>query len=123
MINNKLVVGIGIGTMLVLMTTTLFLNIPSNVAIAQQQQQQQQIGEEEMLMLSKEMMKNIMDEIKKENPLHADLIDKIPSMNLEETVKNLFAIEDIEQILKIHAQELVDGTSTASNNNNQTTTQ
>ena len=123
MINNKLVVGIGIGTMLVLMTTTLFLNIPSKVAIAQQQQQQQQIGEEEMLMLLKEMMKNIMDEIKKENPLHADLIDKIPSMNLEETVKNLFAVEDIEQILKIHAQELVDGTSTASNNNNQTTTQ
>ena len=122
MINNKLVVGIGIGTMLVLMTTTLFLNILSKVAIAQQQQQQQ-IGEEEMRMLSKEMKKNIMDEIKKENPLHADLIDKIPSMNLEETVKNLFAIEDIEQILKIHAQELVDGTSTASNNNNQTTTQ
>ena len=122
MINNKLVVGIGIGTMLVLMTTTLFLNTPSKVAIAQQQQQQQ-IGEEEMRMLSKEMKKNIMDEIKKENPLHVDLIDKIPSMNLEETVKNLFAIEDIEQILKIHAQELVDGTSTASNNNNQTTTQ
>jgi hypothetical protein len=107
--------------MLVLMTTTLFLNIPSKVAIAQQQQQQ--IGEEEMRMLLKKMMKNIIDEIKKENPLHADLIDKIPSMNLEETVKNLFAVEDIEQNLKIHAQELVDDTSTASNNNNQTTTQ
>jgi hypothetical protein len=50
-----------------------------------------------------------MDEIKKENPMHADMIDKIPNMNLEETVKNLFAVEDIEQLLKMYAEDLVEG--------------
>jgi hypothetical protein len=38
-------------------------------------------------------MQAIMDEIKKENLMHTDMIDKISSMNLEETVKNLFAVE------------------------------
>ncbi len=54
-------------------------------------------------------MQTIMDEIKKENPMHADMIDKIPNMNLEETVKNLFAVEDIEQLLKMYAEDLVQG--------------
>jgi hypothetical protein len=127
MINNKLV--FGIGTMLVLITT-LSLNIPSKIAIAQQQQQQQ--GEETSMMpmdkmmqnmteeqLSKKIMQTLMDEIKKENPIHADMIDKIPSMNLEETVKNLFAIEYMEQLLKMHADDLIEGKSMGSN---QTTT-
>jgi hypothetical protein len=125
MINNKLV--FGIGTMLVLITT-LSLNIPSKIAIAQQQQQ----GEETSMMpmdkmmqnmteeqLSKKIMQTLMDEIKKENPIHADMIDKIPSMNLEETVKNLFAIEYMEQLLKMHADDLIEGKSMGSN---QTTT-
>ena len=56
-----------------------------------------------------------MDEIKKEYPMHADIIDKIPTMNLEETVKNLFALEDLEQLLKIHAQDLVESKSMSSN--------
>ena len=59
--------------------------------------------------ISKKLMQKIMDEIKKENPMHTDMIDKIPSMNLEETVKNLFAVEDIEQLLKMHAEDLVEG--------------
>ena len=54
-------------------------------------------------------MQTIMDEIKKENPMHADMIDKIQNMNLEETVKNLFAAEDIEQLLKMCAEDLVEG--------------
>ena len=51
--------------------------------------------------------------------MHADIIDKIPSMSLEVTVKNLLAIEDLEQLLKMHADELVEGKSMESN---QTTT-
>ena len=64
-------------------------------------------------------MQTTMDEIKKENPMHADMIDKIPSMNLEETVKNLFAMEDLEHLLKMHADDLVEGKPMGSN---QTTT-
>jgi hypothetical protein len=119
MINNKLV--FGIGTMLVLMTT-LSLNIPSKAVIAQQQ------GEEKIMIpmdkmmqnmteeqLSKQIMQTVIDEIKKESPMHADIIDKIPIMNLEETVKNLFVLEDLEQLLKIHAQDLVESKSMSSN--------
>ena len=47
------------------------------------------------------------------------MIDKIPSMNLEETVKNLFAMEDLEQLLKMHADDLIEGKPMGSN---QTTT-
>ena len=68
--------------------------------------------------ISKKLMQKIMDEIKKENPMHTDMIDKIPSMNLEETVKNLFAVEDIEQLLKMHAEDLVESKAM---NSNQTT--
>jgi hypothetical protein len=119
MINNKLV--FGIGTMLVLMTT-LSLNIPSKAVIAQQQ------GEEKIMIpmdkmmqnmtqeqISKTIMQTVIDEIKKEYPMHADIIDKIPTMNLEETVKNLFALEDLENLLKMHAQDLVEEKSMSSN--------
>jgi hypothetical protein len=115
MINNKLV--FGIGTMLVLLTV-VFLNIPSKAVIAQEQPQQQEIGETINIM-SKELRQKIMDEVKKENPMHADIVDKIPSMSLEETVKNLFAVTDIEQLLKMHAEDLVEGKTMG--NSNQTT--
>ena len=36
-------------------------------------------------------------------------------MSLEETVKNLFAIDDIEQLLKMHAEDLVEGKAMDSN--------
>lgn len=110
MINNKLV--FGIGTMLVLLTV-VFLNIPSKAVIAQQQQQG--IGETINIM-SKELRQKIMDEVKKENPMHADIVDKIPSMSLEETVKNLFAVTDIEQLLKMHAEDLVEGKTMGDSN-------
>lgn len=109
MINNKLV--FGIGTMLVLLTV-VFLNIPSKAVIAQQQQG---IGETINIM-SKELRQKIMDEVKKENPMHADIVDKIPSMSLEETVKNLFAVTDIEQLLKMHAEDLVEGKTMGDSN-------
>jgi hypothetical protein len=119
MINNKLV--FGIGTMLVLMTT-LSLNIPSKAVIAQQQGEEKiMIPMEKMMQnmtqeqISKTIMQTVIDEIKKEYPMHADIIDKIPIMNLEETVKNLFALEDLEQLLKIHAQDLVESKSMSSN--------
>ena len=63
---------------------TVFLNVPSKVAIAQQQ-------DEEMnkIQMSKEMMQNMieeeiskkiilkfMDEVKKENPMFADILIK-----------------------------------------------
>ena len=44
---------------------------------------------------------------------------KSPNMNLEETVKNLFVMEDLEQLLKMHADDLVEGKLMSSN---QTTT-
>jgi len=106
MINNKLV--FGIGTMLVLMTT-LSLNIPSKEVIAQQQ------GEEMSMIPMDKIMQTVIDEIKKENPMYADIIDKIPSMSLEETVKSLLAMDDLEHLLKIHAQGLVEGKSMTSN--------
>lgn len=114
MINNKLV--FGIGTMLVLLTV-VFLNIPSKAVIAQQQPQQQQQGIGETInIMSKELRQKIMDEVKKENPMHADIVDKIPSMSLEETVKNLFAVTDIEQLLKMHAEDLVEGKTLGDSN-------
>ena len=123
MINNKLV--FGIGTMLVLMTT-LSLNTPSKTVIAQQQ------GEEKIMIpmdkmmqnmtqeeLSKTIMQSVIDEIKKDNPMYANILDKIPSMSLEETVKSLLVVDDLEQLLKMHAQGLVESKSMSSN---QTTT-
>ncbi|HZA62623.1 MAG TPA: hypothetical protein VE573_07110 [Nitrososphaeraceae archaeon] len=99
--------------------TTLSLIVPSKIAIAQQQGNEtnmipmgkmvQNMTEEQ---LSKQIMQTTMDEIKKDNPMHADLIDKIPSMNLEETVKNLLVLEDIEQVLKTHIQDLIEGNQT-----------
>ena len=119
MINNKLV--FGIGTMLVLMTT-LTLNIPSKIIIAQQQGEgtnmipiDKMIGNMTEEQLSKTIMQTVIDEIKKENPMYADIIDKIPSMSLEETVKSLLALDNMEQLLKMHAQGLVEGKSTSSN--------
>jgi hypothetical protein len=118
--NNKLV--FGIGKILVLMTT-VFLTVPSKVAIAQQQ-------DEEMnkMQMSKEMMQNMIeeeiskkiilkftDEVKKEIPMFVDIVDKIPSMSLEEAVKNLFAVKDIEKLLTIHAEYLVEGKTMGSN--------
>lgn len=120
MTNNKLV--FGIGKILVLMTT-VFLTVPSKVAIAQQQ-------DEEMnkMQMSKEMMQNMIeeeiskkiilkftDEVKKEIPMFVDIVDKIPSMSLEEAVKNLFAVKDIEKLLTIHAEYLVEGKTMGSN--------
>jgi hypothetical protein len=112
---------------MLVLTTTVSLTIPSKSVFAQQQQ-----GEETRMMsmnkmmqnmteeqISKKIMQTIMDEIKKENPIHADMIDKISSMSLEETVKNLFAMEDLEQLLKMHADDLIEGKSMGSN---QTTT-
>ena len=113
MINNKLV--FGIGTLLVLLTV-VFLNIPSKAVIAQQQPQQQQGIGETINIMSKELRQKIMDEVKKENPIHADIVDKIPSMSLEETVKNLFAVTDIEQLLKMHAEDLVEGKTMGDSN-------
>lgn len=120
MTNNKLV--FGIGKILVLMTT-VFLTVPSKVAIAQQQ-------DEEMnkMQMSKEMMQNMIeeeiskkiilkftDEVKKEIPMFVDIVDKISSMSLEEAVKNLFAVKDIEKLLTIHAEYLVEGKTMGSN--------
>ena len=110
--SNKLLVGIGI--IMLVLTTTVSLNMTSKIVIAQQEETtmmpmdkiMQNMTEEQ---ISKKLMQKIMDEIKKENPMHTDMIDKIPSMNLEETVKNLFAVEDIEQLLKMHAEDLVEG--------------
>jgi len=51
--------------------------------------------------------------------MHADMIDKIPSMSLEETVKNLFAMEDLEQLLKMHADDLIEGKPMGSNQQQQ----
>ena len=120
MIKNKLV--FGVGTMLVLMTT-LSLNIPSKAVIAQEQQ-----GEEKIMIpmdrmmqnmtqeqLSKTIMQTVIDEIKKENPMYADIFDKIPTMSLEETVKSLLVVDDLEQLLKMHAQGLVESKSINSN--------
>ena len=117
MTNNKLV--FGIGTMLVLMTT-LFLN--TQAVVAQQQ------GEEKIMIpmdkmmqnmtqeeLSKTIMQTVIDEIKKDNPMYANILDKIPSMSLEETVKSLLVVDDLEQLLKMHAQGLVESKSINSN--------
>ena len=119
MINNKTV--FGIGTILVLMTT-LTLNIPSKAVIAQQQGEETNMIQVDKRMqnmtkeqLSKTIMQAVMDEIKKKNPMYADIIDKIPSMSLEETVKSLLAVDDLEQLLKMHAQDLVESKSMSSN--------
>ena len=117
MINNKLV--FGIGTMLVLMTT---LSLNTQAVIAQQQ------GEEKIMIpmdkmmqnmtqeeLSKTIMQTVIDEIKKDNPMYANILDKIPSMSLEETVKSLLVVDDLEQLLKMHAQGLVESKSMSSN--------
>ena len=108
--------------------TTVFFNVPSKVAIAQQQQD----GEMNKIPMSKEMMQNMtdeeyqkklilnfMDKVKKEYPIFADMVDKIPNMSLEEAVKNLFAVSDIEKLLMIHLEYLVKGKTIESN---QTTT-
>ena len=116
--SNKLLVGIGI--IMLVLTTTVSLNMTSKIVIAQQEETtmmpvdkiMQNMTEEQ---ISKKLMQKIMDEIKKENPMHTDMIDKIPSMSLEETVKNLFAVEDIEQLLKMHAEDLVEGKAMDSN--------
>jgi hypothetical protein len=119
MIDNKLV--FGIGTILVLMTT-LTLNIPSKAVIAQQQGEETNMIPVDKIMqnmtkqnLSKTIMQTVIDEIKKKNPMYADIIDKIPSMSLEETVKSLLAVDDLEQLLKMHAQDLVESKSMSSN--------
>ena len=119
MINNKLV--FGIGTILVLMTT-LTLNIPSKAVIAQQQGEETNMIPVDKIMqnmtkekLLKTIMQTVIDEIKKKNPMYADIIDKIPSMSLEETVKSLLAVDDLEQLLKMHAQDLVESKSMSSN--------
>ena len=119
MINNKTV--FGIGTILVLMTT-LTLNIPSKAVIAQQQGEETNMIQVDKRMqnmtkeqLSKTIMQAVMDEIKKKNPMYADIIDKIPSLSLEETVKSLLAVDDLEQLLKMHAQDLVESKSMSSN--------
>ena len=121
MINNKLV--FGIGTILVLMTT-LTLNIPSKAVIAQQQGEETNMIQVDKIMqnmtkekLSKTIMQTVIDEIKKKNPMYADIIDKIRSMSLEETVKSLLAVDDLEQLLKMHAQDLVESKSMSSNSN------
>ena len=123
MINNKLV--FGIGTVLVLMTM-LTLNIPSKAIIAQQQGEEKTMIPMDKIMqnmtqeqLSKTIMQTVIDEIKKKNPLYADIFDKIPTMSLEETVKSLLVVDDLEQLLKMHAQGLVESKSM---NSNQTTT-
>ena len=51
--------------------------------------------------------------------MFVDIVDKIPSMRLEEAVKNLFAVSDIEKLLMIHLEYLVKGKTIESN---QTTT-
>ena len=114
MINNKIV--FGIGTMLVLMTT-LSLNIPSKAVIAQQQGEETNIIMQNMTKeeISKTIMQAVINEIKKNNPMYADIIDKIPSMSLEETVKSLLTVDDLEQLLKKHAQDLVESKSMSSN--------
>jgi hypothetical protein len=117
MIDNKLV--FGIGTMLVLMTT---LSLNTQAVIAQQQ------GEEKIMIpmdrmmqnmtqeeISKTIMQTVIDEIKKDNPMYANILDKIPSMSLEETVKSLLVVDDLEQLLKMHAQGLVESKSMSSN--------
>jgi hypothetical protein len=117
MTNNKLV--FGIGTMLVLMTT---LSLNTQAVIAQQQ------GEEKIMIpmdkmmqnmtqeeLSKTIMQTVIDEINKDNPMYANILDKIPSMSLEETVKSLLVVDDLEQLLKMHAQGLVESKSINSN--------
>ena len=117
MTNNKLV--FGIGTMLVLMTT---LSLNTQAVIAQQQ------GEEKIMIpmdkmmqnmtqeeLSKTIMQTVIDEIKKDNPMYANILDNIPSMSLEETVKSLLVVDDLEQLLKMHAQGLVESKSMSSN--------
>src|SRR5918995_1322308 len=111
--------------MLVLMTT-LYLTIHSKAVIAQQQ------GEEKIMIpmdkmmqnmtqeeISKTIMQSVIDEIKKDNPMYANILDKIPSMSLEETVKSLLVVDDLEQLLKMHAQGLVERKPMGSN---QTTT-
>ena len=119
MINNKLV--FGIGTILVLMTT-LTLNIPSKAVIAQQQGEETNMIQVDKIMqnntkeqISKTIMQAVIDEIKKKNPMYADIFDKIPTMSLEETVKSLLAVDDLEQLLKMHAQDLVESKSMSSN--------
>jgi hypothetical protein len=121
MINNKLV--FGIGTMLVLMTT---LSLNTQAVIAQQQEEEKTIIPMDKMMqnmtkeqLSKTIMQTVIDEIKKDNPMYANILDKIPSMSLEETVKSLLVVDDLEQLLKMHAQGLVESKSMSSN---QTTT-
>jgi hypothetical protein len=117
MTNNKLV--FGIGTMLVLMTT---LSLNTQAVIAQQQ------GEEKIMIpmdkmmqnmtqeeLSKTIMQTVIDEINKDNPMYANILDNIPSMSLEETVKSLLVVDDLEQLLKMHAQGLVESKSINSN--------
>ena len=104
--------------MLVLMTI-LTLNIPSKAAIAQQQ------GEEKTMIpmyknmtkeqISKTIMQTVSDELKKNNPMYAEIFDKIPTMSLEETVKSLLVVDNLEQLLKIHAEGLVEGKSISSN--------
>ena len=105
--------------MLVLMTA-LFLN--TQAVIAQQQ------GEEKIMIpmdkmmqnmtqeeLSKTIMQTVIGEIKKDNPMYANILDNIPSMSLEETVKSLLVVDDLEQLLKMHAQGLVESKSMSSN--------
>jgi hypothetical protein len=40
--------------------------------------------------------------------MHANLVDKIPTMSLEEPVKNLFTVMDMENS-KMHAYDLLKG--------------
>ncbi|HEX7256855.1 MAG TPA: hypothetical protein VF242_02235 [Nitrososphaeraceae archaeon] len=59
-----------------------------------------------------------MDELKKEESYACRYDYKIPSMSLEETVMNLFAVKGIEQLLELHAEDLVESKAM---NSNQTT--
>src|ERR1044072_8764080 len=119
MINNKLV--FGLGTLLVLMTT-LTLNIASKDVIAQQQGEEKTMIPMDKIMqnmtkeqISKTIMQTVIDELKKNNPMYADIFDKIPTMSLEETVKSLLVVDNLEQLLKMHAEGLVEGKSISSN--------
>jgi hypothetical protein len=102
MTNNK--VKFGIVTMLVLMAAAL-LSVPSKVAIAQEEM----MPMENKTMMTPEILQQKITEMKTKHPMLADMLDKIQTMTLEETVKNIIGVMGLQHLLMTHAKNLVEG--------------
>ena len=100
---------LGIAMLLIASLSAALLTIPSKVAMAQTSPEDQTMQgmSANQTKVAKALISIKISQIRSNHPVLAAIADKIQTMNVKETLRNLVGVEILSDLLKLHAKGLI----------------